>query len=596
MENKIKATWRSGFGRIVYAIFTSGLQDPDNVEQRGRIIFFNILVFIGMAVLVPFAISRFLIGEWFLGSVDLLTAAMLAAIAVFHRVTRRLMLSRILGLGIMSLLYGYLAVSTGDHDTGFLWSYCLPLDVVFLLDRKRGSIFITIYLLIMTACFITPVFPAYHHYSVNLKIVYLISFLTVWVIAYYFEYIMSTLQHEVVNNNIRMQLTINELRETKDQLFQSQKMEAIGRLAGGVAHDFNNILAAISGYAELLQQKFAATDPKIDKYATSIINSSKRAADLTAKLLAYARKGKIEMAVVNINKVVEDVIDICKHTMSKKIILNQRLDAGGAMILGDRNQLQNALTNLAVNAQDAMPDGGTLSFTTEIIELSENSLGNPVYAAMPGHYLKCTVTDTGAGMDEHTLARAIEPFFTTKEKGKGTGLGLPSVYSTIKSHTGYFELKSVPGKGTSAEIYLPLTTSTEQKAAEGARNVSTGQGRILLVDDEDVVRNMMSEMISAMGYSTITCGDGQEALDFYKSHSREIDLVVLDVIMPRLGGYDTFMAMKAVNPELKAIAISGYIVNEEVNKMLEQGTLAFLPKPFDTKLFSTAIHDALQKA
>jgi len=172
-------------------------------------------------------------GSWILGSIDLLTAAILATILVFHRGSQRLALSSILGLSIMSLLYGYLAISTGDHNTGFLWSYCLPLDVVLLLDRKRGSIVMLVYLIIMALSFIVPAFPAYYHYSANLKICYLISLMTVWVIAYYFEYIMSTLQHEVVKNNSRLQQTIQELKETKDLLFQAQKMEAIGRLAGG---------------------------------------------------------------------------------------------------------------------------------------------------------------------------------------------------------------------------------------------------------------------------------------------------------------------------------------------------------------------------
>ena len=192
---------------------------------------------------------------------------------------------------------------------------------------------------------------------------------------------------------------------------------------------------------------------------------------------------------------------------------------------------------------------------------------------MPGRYCKFCLSDTGMGMDAATLAKAFEPFFTTKEKGKGTGLGLSSVYGTIKSHNGYIELKSEVGKGTRAEIYLPLTQNIEQKATEAHKDMSKGQGTVLIVDDEEMVREMASEIIRGTGIFRITSKDGQDALEYYQAHAAEIDLVILDIIMPRLGGYETFKAMKAVNPKVKVLACSGYVVNDEVKKMLEQGAL-----------------------
>jgi|GEM_PF-1803308 signal transduction histidine kinase len=586
----------NSFGRInrlLYALFTSGLQDPDNIELRGKIIFFNILIFIGIAVILPFCICRFVLGSWLLGFIELLTMAILAAILIFHRITQRLVLSSMLGLSIMALLYGYLAVSTGDHNTGFLWSYCLPLDVVLLLDRKRGSIAMLIYLIIMAVSFAVPAFPAYYNYSDNLKIGYLASLMCVWVIAAYFEYIMSTLQHEVFKNNIRLQHAIEDLKDTKDQLFQAQKMEAIGRLAGGVAHDFNNILAAISGYSELIKQKYT-TDVALDKYASSIFNSAARASDLTAKLLSYARKGKIEMVAFDMHQVIGDVIDICKHTMDKQIVIRQGLAAPQATIMGDRNQLQNAVINLSLNAKDAMPEGGYLTFATEIATVSEAAAGHPAYTITPGHYLKFRLSDTGTGMDAATLARAFEPFFTTKEKGKGTGLGLSSVYGTIKSHNGYIELKSEVGKGTQVEVYLPLTRDIEQKVTEAPKPLSKGRGTVLFVDDEEMIREMGSEIIKELGYSVVTSKDGQEALEYYQAHAENIDLVVLDVIMPRLGGYNCFKGMKAINPKLKAIACSGYVINDEVTRMLDEGALSFIQKPFSIKSLANAIQAALE--
>jgi signal transduction histidine kinase/ActR/RegA family two-component response regulator len=592
MKNKIITSGYSRINRLLYILFTSGLQDPDDIELRGKIIFFNVLIFIGMAVLLPFGISRLFIGQGLLGFIDLLAAAILAAILVFHRTTRRLALSSILGLSLMALLYGYLTISTGDHNTGFLWSYCLPLDVVLLLDRKRGSIVMLIYLIIMFICFIVPAFPSYYNYSANLKICYLISLMTVWVIAYYFKYIMSTLQFEVVKNNIRLQQTIQELKETKDQLFHAQKLEAIGRLAGGVAHDFNNILGAISGYAELIKQKYSA-EPKIDKYATSIINSTMRAADLTAKLLAYARKGKIEMSAFDIHQIIGDVIEICKHTMEKNIVIHEHLATSQATVMGDRNQLQNAIINLSLNAKDAMPMGGDLDFSTQIVDLTEASVVSPAYSVVPGRYLKFCLSDTGTGMDAATLSKAFEPFFTTKEKGKGTGLGLSSVYGTVKSHNGYVELKSELGKGTCAEMYLPLSENVEQKTSDAPREISKGHGTVLFADDEEMIREMAAEMIKDLGYSAITCKDGQDALEYYQAHNGEIDLVILDIIMPRLGGYNCFKAMKAINPRCKAIACSGYVINDEAKNMLDQGALDFIQKPFTIKTFAAAIQAAL---
>jgi signal transduction histidine kinase len=534
-------------------------------------------------------------GFFVIGFVEFSAALLLFTLLAYHSFTKHFALPRMGGIAVMILLCGYLTVSTGYHNTGFLWSYILPPVCLFLLDRRSGSRLLALFLLLMIACFMIPVFPAFRNYTDAIKLEYTISFIAAWIVAYYFEYIMSSIQREVNRKNSKLQQTILELRETKDQLFQSQKMEAIGRLAGGIAHDFNNILSAISGYAELLQQKFGPLDPKVEKYAASIISSSKRAADLTAKLLAYARKGKIEMTVVNVNQIVEDVIDICEHTMNKNITIRQELKDPGAMVMGDRNQLQNALTNLVLNARDAMPQGGDLLFATRVIDLTEETLGFPKYMVTPGRYLKFSLTDTGTGMDALTLSRAMEPFFTTKEKGKGTGLGLASVYGTVKSHTGYFELKSTIKAGTTAEIYLPLAENVEQKASEAPHEIPRGNGRILLVDDEEIVRNVASEMIQMLGYSVIVSSDGRDALEYYKGHFREIDLVVLDIVMPRLGGFDCFMGMKAVNPAIKAFAFSGYVINDEVNKMLKQGALGFVQKPFDVKSFSKAIQEALAK-
>lgn len=594
MEQKKIASRFTSLNRTPYVFFTSRYADTADIKLRGKFILFNTITLVGVAILIPFGIFRLVQGPVALGCIDLLAAAFLASLSIYHWIVKHNIIPRIIGVALINILFGYLAISTGYHNTGILWSYCLPAIMIFILDRKRGSLFLSAYLLLLTICFSVPVFPSHYNYSADIKTSFLFSFIAVWVIAYYFEYIMSSLHNEVIQNNSQLNRTITELKETKDQLFQAQKMEAIGRLAGGVAHDFNNIIAVIRGYADIIKVKYA-DDEKLGHYTTSIIDSTTRAADLTAKLLAYARKGKIEMMAFDMHEIIEDVIDICKHTLDRKIVISQKLAAQRVIIMGDRNQIQNALINLAVNARDAMPDGGKLTFTTENLDLSESAIVHTSYKVIPGSYLKFCLSDTGTGMDAATLARAFEPFFTTKRKSKGTGLGLSSIYGTIKSHTGYIELKSEIGKGTRAEIYLPLTRNVELIKSDKPGKLSSGQGTILFVDDEEMIREMASEMIKMLGYSVVTSKDGRDALDYYQTHAREIDLVVLDLIMPRLGGYDCFEAMKTINPKLKAIASSGYVINDEVNKMLDHGALGFIHKPFSitdiAKAIKAALHD-----
>ena len=247
------------------------------------------------------------------------------------------------------------------------------------------------------------------------------------------------------------------------QLRQAQKMEAIGQLAGGIAHDFNNMLGAIVGYTDTLKFKFGSSNAALDKYAGRILDASTIMTDLTSKLLAFARKGKYEMAVINIHDTIQDVIKLIEHTFDRRIRIIQQLAAGTATVLGDRTQLQNAILNLAVNARDAMPDGGNLTFATSVRTISPQDASAYPYKVAPGPYLELSVIDTGIGMDEAVKARIFEPFFTTKEKGKGTGLGLASVYGTIKSHNGHIEMETAPGKGTSFHAFLPIVEKPQEE-------------------------------------------------------------------------------------------------------------------------------------
>jgi len=386
-----------------------------------------------------------------------------------------------------------------------------------------------------------------------------------------------------------------EHRRLEERLHQSQKLESIGQLAGGIAHDFNNLLGAISGYADLIRRDPPAAATKALKYAEKIIEVSRQAADLISKLLAFARKGKQEKAPVDMHTMLKDVVEILEHTLGKNITIRQDLQAGDCTVIGDRAQLQNSLINMAINSRDAMPDGGTLTFETRATELNDTYAASRSYAVMPGSYFLLTVRDTGTGMDPETLARVFEPFFTTKEKGKGTGLGLSSVYGIVKSHEGYIDLESEPGRGTTFYLYLPL--SGEHKTDPLSKTTSIlipGSGTILLIDDDDNIREVATDILKGLRYKVVSCRDGKEGAEAYRKQQREIDLVVLDMIMPGMSGYDCFQEMKKINPKVKVLVISGYATDQEIEKIMAAGAKGFLPKPFHVEKLSMAVKEALE--
>jgi PAS domain S-box-containing protein len=385
-----------------------------------------------------------------------------------------------------------------------------------------------------------------------------------------------------------------EKSQLEAQLQQAQKMEAIGQLAGGIAHDFNNMLGAIVGYADTLKLKFGDGNATLDKYVGRILDAAKIMADLTAKLLAFARKGKYEMAVINIHDTIQDVIKLIEHTFDRRIRIIQQLAASPSTVIGDPTQLENAILNLAVNARDAMPDGGDLTFATEVRDISRQEAAGYPYTVSPGPYLKLSVSDTGIGMDDSVKARIFEPFFTTKEKGKGTGLGLASVYGTIKSHNGHIEVETKPGAGTSFYTYLPLVDKPQQEKPIHSAGIYRGHGTVMLVDDEELVRDMAAEMLADMGYSVIACKDGEEAVEKYRANSRDINLVILDLIMPKGGGVVCLKNLQRINPMVKVVITSGYALDEEAKKIVDAGALAFLQKPFDTAALSRTVKKALR--
>jgi signal transduction histidine kinase/CheY-like chemotaxis protein len=385
----------------------------------------------------------------------------------------------------------------------------------------------------------------------------------------------------------------SEKLRLESQLLQSQKLEAIGTLAGGVAHDFNNLLAGILGYAGLLKVQI---DPKDDRHRAveTIERAAERAAELTRQLLGFARKGKMQQTRVDLHETIEEVFNLLGRTIDKSIEVVRSLDARSACVLGDPSQLQQIILNLAVNARDAMPEGGSLKIETRDVEMDERDCRQYPEAA-PGRYVTLLVSDTGRGIPPENRDRIFEPFFTTKPKGEGSGMGLAMVYGIVKSHGGFISVYSEPGVGSTFRVFLPLASESVAEAppprTEGPP--ARGSGRILVIDDEEIVRDMTSDLLESLGYDVVTARDGREGLEVYEAMSATIDLAIVDMIMPRMGGRDCFRGLKRLNPDVRVILSSGYGHNEAAQEILDEGARAFVQKPYQVRELSRLVADAL---
>ena len=380
---------------------------------------------------------------------------------------------------------------------------------------------------------------------------------------------------------------ITDQRQWQDRIRHSETMDAIGELASGVAHDFNNQLTGILGYAEMLSERVA--DPAVHRYASRIKTAAMRAADLTRQLLAFSRKGRYVTVPVDVHKVVSEVVAFLEHSIDKRISVQQDLRARPHFVLGDPTQLQSALLNLALNARDAMPQGGDLVFATSVVTLSADP-SNPELE--PGAYVQVRITDTGTGMDAQTMRHLFDPFFTTKEQGRGTGLGLAAVHGAVKSHRGTICVASQIGKGTTFSVCLPAL----ERSATGHETESRairGEARILVIDDEPLTRDLVADILTALGYQVTACDNGVEAIEWYRRSWQQVDLVIVDMVMPHLCGRDTFMALRRVNPDAKVLLVSGHGLDGEVQGTLDDGALGFVQKPFTQAELSRKVAEAL---
>ena len=379
----------------------------------------------------------------------------------------------------------------------------------------------------------------------------------------------------------------------KEQFRHAQKMEAIGTLAGGIAHDFNNLLMAIQGNTSLM---LLNVDPDSEHYERlkHIEQSAQSGAQLTKQLLGFARGGKYEAKPTDLNELIKRQNRIFGRA-KKEITVRGKYEEDLWTVEVDQGQIEQVLLNLYVNAADAMHHGGGLFIHTANVTLSREDIRHFHFPVLPGNYTKVSVTDTGIGMDEATQQRIFEPFFTTKEMGLGTGLGLASAYGIIKNHGGIINVSSQSGEGATFNIYLPASDKEIQEETVLTGKVLKGEETLLLVDDEEIIIQVGEEILEALGYKVMIARGGKEAIECYKKHNDQIDLVILDMIMPEIGGGETYERIKKMNPAIKVLLSSGYSINGQAEVIMERGCNGFIQKPFKIREISQKIREILDK-
>ncbi len=375
------------------------------------------------------------------------------------------------------------------------------------------------------------------------------------------------------------------------QLHKALRMEAVGTLAGGVAHDFNNLLMGIQGCTSLILNK---TDPSHPHYShlKKIEGYVDSAADLTKQLLGFARGGKYDVRPTDLNDLLMKTSRLFGRTR-KELRIHTTYQEEIWTVRADRGQIEQVLLNLYLNASQSMPGGGDLYLETENVTLDTGYVKH--FPVSPGRYVKISVTDTGAGMDKETQAKVFEPFFTTNVMGRGAGLGLASAYGIIKNHSGIINVYSEKGEGTTFNIYLPASDKPLLKQEKASHKLLRGTETILLVDDEDITIEVGLEILKELGYWVLNAKRGKDAVDLYMKHGDKIDLVILDIIMPDMGGGETFDRLKEIDPEVRVLLSSGYSMNGEAQKILERGCDGFIQKPFGLNSLSQKIREILDK-
>jgi signal transduction histidine kinase len=397
-----------------------------------------------------------------------------------------------------------------------------------------------------------------------------------------------------IQRELREAVARRERKQLEQHVHQLQKFEAIGRLAGGIAHDFNNVLGAILGWAELACND-APSDSRLQERLQKIRGQAERAAGLTAQLLAFARRQVLQRKRISLNTLVEEGTNLLRRVIGEHIDVQIVAAPDLRTTVADPAQIDQVLMNLCLNARDAMSNGGRLTISTENVELGEEYRRRYAYAR-PGSYVLLSVADTGTGMDAETIEHIFEPFFTTKEMGKGTGLGLATVYGVVKQHGGIINCESNPGQGTTFHLYLPADDGApEERDAGDDGQARRGTETVLLVEDHDGLRQSAQEMLEALGYRILTACNGAEAVDLFRQHADRINVVILDAVMPVLSGPDAHVQISAIQPNARVIYTTGYASETTTLASMREAGVPILQKPYTCKRLSQMIGKVLAR-
>ncbi len=392
-------------------------------------------------------------------------------------------------------------------------------------------------------------------------------------------------------NLIQLLRDVTEQKKLETRFQQSQKMESLGTLAGGIAHNFNNILMVIQGRISLMLVNKNESHPDF-QHLKGIEECVQNAAELTKDLLGYARKGRYEPKPTDLNELIKNQNRMFGQT-KREIKIHGKYDDGLWSLEADQGQIRQALLNLYVNAWQAMPGGGHLYIQTENVVLDQDYIKTQNFEVAPGKYVKISVTDTGVGIDEEAKPRIFDPFFTTRDTGVSTGLGLASVYGIVKNHGGFINVYSKKGRGTTFNIYLPASKAEVAEKEKPSGEIIRGEETILLVDDEDMILEVEQELLKSLGYKVLTAESGKKAVEVCREHKKNIGLVILDLIMPGMGGDETYEALREINPDVKVLLSSGYSIGGRAQELLDRGCAGFIQKPFNREKVSRIIRDVL---
>jgi signal transduction histidine kinase/ActR/RegA family two-component response regulator len=388
-----------------------------------------------------------------------------------------------------------------------------------------------------------------------------------------------------------------ERERTQAQLLQAQKMESVGRLAAGVAHDFNNMLTIIQGHSGMLLSS-ASASPEVRSSAQAVLHAAERAANLTRQLLLFSRKKVMQSQTLDFGLVLSNTSKMLQRLIGETVELKLKCAPGLPAVEGDESMLDQVLMNLAVNARDAMPRGGTLTLEAVVVDIKE-SRDSAASEARPGRYIRLAVTDTGSGMDRETMRRIFEPFFTTKESGKGTGLGLATVYGIVKQHGGWIEVISEIGKGTTFSIFLPASTKQVESASKATLAPVAARGRetILVVEDEPLLREMAKHILESHGYSVLIASTGAEALEVWEKDRDKVDLLLTDMVMPAgISGLDLARRLQDEKPRLRVVFVSGYSMEDLDTSFLQENRITLLEKPYTHVSLTRSVRQLLDES